>query len=148
MAIAVKYTVTQPITQLRYRNPWRLGLALADYLLFRRGPLANPGFEVVASVKSGPGLPQPDLRLQLVLALLRPDKRGKIPCHGFQIRASLARATSFGSVRPASADLLQAPIVDLNYLSNSDERSALRAAVRIMRRLCAASAFEPFLGEE
>lgn len=148
VAITLKCTVTQPITLLRYRNPLRLGLALADYLLFKRGPLANPGFEVVAFVKSRPELLQPDLRLQLVQALLRQDRQGMIPCHGFQMRASLARVTSFGSVRLASRDPMRAPVIDQNYLSNSDERDALRAAVRIMRRLHATSAFDPFRGEE
>ncbi len=148
VAIAVKYTVTQPITLLRYRSPWRLALALSDYLLLKRGPLANPGLEVVAFVMSAPSMPRPDLRFQLVLALLRSDKRGMIPCHGFQIRASLARVASVGSVRLTSPDPMQPPLVDQNYLSDPDERAALRAAVRIMRRLCAAPAFDAYRGEE
>ena len=81
-------------------------------------------------------------------ALLRQDKRGLVACHGFQTRASLVRTESFGSVRLASADPLKPPVIDQNYLANPDELMALRAAVRIMRRICEAPAFDPYRGKE
>ena len=148
VAVSLKCRINQPLTLLRYRDPWRMAQALADYLLRRRGPLANPGFEVVGFVKSRPELSQPDLRLQLVLALMQRDGQRMLPVHGFQIRASLARPVSQGSVRLVSPDPMTAPLIDQNYLSTTEERVALRQAVRIMRGLWTAPAFDPYRGEE
>ena len=149
LSIALQVAISQPITLRRYRGRWRQVQALAQYLLYRRGPLAHPGFEITGFVKSDPKLSQPDLRLQMVLALLGEDKRGMLPLHGFQIRASLARPMSRGSVRLASADPFTAPIIDPQFLSSGgSERDALRQAVRIMRQLWTAPAFDPFRGRE
>ena len=148
LSIALKVAISQPITLRRYRSRWRQVQALAQYLLHRRGPLADPGFEITGFVKSDPTLNQPDLRLQMVLALLGEDKRGMLPLHGFQIRASLARPMSRGSIRLASSDPFTAPIIDPQFLSGSSERQALRQAVRIMRQLWMAPAFDPFRGQE
>jgi choline dehydrogenase len=148
IAVTVKYTVTEPITLRRYRSAWRQAVAFGEYLLFGRGPLADPGFEVVGFVASEPGLAAPDIRLQLLLALLQPDRRGLLPLHGFQVRASLARPRSTGSVQLASADPLVAPIINQGYLTQPGELEVLREAVRIMRRICAASAFDRYRGVE
>jgi len=148
LAITLKVAISQPITLRRYRSRWRQAQALAQYLLYKRGPLADPGFEITGFVKSDPTLSQPDLRMQMVLALLGVDKRGMLPLHGFQIRASMARPTSRGSIRLASADPFTAPIIDPQFLSGESERHALRQAVRIMRQLWTAPAFDPFRGRE
>jgi choline dehydrogenase len=141
IAVTLKCTVPQPITLLRYRQPWRLALAVAQYLLAHSGPLANPGFEVVGFARSRRSLAWPDLRFQLLQALMRQDRSGMIPAHGFQIRASLARPTSTGSVELASADPFEPPRINQNYLSDPEEIATLREAIHIMRRLCAAPAF-------
>lgn len=141
IAITLKCTVPDPITLLRYRQPWRLALAVARYLLMRTGPLANPGFEVVGFARSRQSLAWPDLRFQLLLALMRQDRSRMIPAHGFQIRASLARPTSTGSVELASADPFEPPRINQNYLSDPEEVATLREAIHIMRRLCSAPAF-------
>ncbi len=148
LAISVKYTATQPITMFRYLNLWRGALAVAQYVAVKRGPLANPGFEVAAFVKSRPDLAQPDLRFQLVLALYRHSGRELIPVHGFFTRASLTTTESFGCVRLASANPLDSPIVDQNYLDSPQDRQSLREAVRIVRRICEGSAFDPYRGAE
>jgi len=148
LAIALKVAINQPITLRRYRSRWRQAQAFAQYLLYKSGPLADPGFEITGFVKSDPQLSQPDLRLQMVLALLGEDKRGMLPMHGFQIRASLGRPTSRGSVRLASPDPFTAPIIDPQFLGFDSERHALRQAVRIMRQLWEAPAFDPFRGRE
>jgi choline dehydrogenase len=148
LAITLKVAISQPITLRRYRSRWRQAQAFAQYLVQKRGPLADPGFEITGFVKSHPKLSEPDLRLQMVLALVGADKRGMLPLHGFQIRASLARPTSRGSVRLASADPFTAPIIDPQFLSGESERHALRHAVRIMRQLWTAPAFDPFRGRE
>lgn len=148
VAVSVKYTATQPITLLRYLNPWRGAVALAQYMALRRGPLANPGFEVVAFVKSRPELSEPDLKLQFILALFRHNGRELIPLHGFFTHASLTTTESFGSVRLQSADPAVPPLVDQNYLDSPKDQRSLREAIRIIRRICGGAAFSPYRGEE
>ena len=148
VAVSVKYTATQPITMLRYMNPWRGALALAEYLVLRRGPLANLGFEVVAFVRSRPELAEPDLKLQFILALYRHNGRELIPVHGFFTHASLTSTESFGSVRLISRDPRDPPLVDQNYLDSPKDRQSLREAVRVVRRICQGSAFNAYRGDE
>jgi choline dehydrogenase len=148
LAISVKYTATQPITMLRYLNPWRGAIALTEYLLLRRGPFANPGFETVAFLKSRPDLAQPDLKLQFIMALYRHNGRELIPEHGFFTHASLTTTESFGSVTLTSANPLDPPLVDQNYLDSPQDRQSLREAVRVIRRICEGAPFDPYRGAE
>jgi choline dehydrogenase len=148
VAISVKYTATQPISMLQYFSPVKGALALARYVLFRSGPLANPGFEAVGFARTRPDRAEPDLKLQFVMALYRHNGRELIPVHGFFTHVSLTTTESFGTVTLASANPLDAPVVDQNYLDADGDRRSLREAVRLVRRICEQPAFDAFRGEE
>jgi choline dehydrogenase len=148
LSISVKYTATQPITMLRYLKPLRAALALGQYLASGGGPLGNPGFEAIAFVRSRPALTEPDLKLQFIMALYRHNGRELIPLHGFFTHASLTTTESFGSVTLTSPNPLDPPLVDQNYLDSPQDVTSLRAAVRIVRRICEAPSFHPYRGEE
>jgi choline dehydrogenase len=148
VSISVQCSATQPISMLQYLSPVKGALAFARYVLMRRGPLADPGFEAIAFVKSRPELSDPDLKLQFVMALYRHNGRELIPMHGFFSHISLTTTESFGSVGLRSSDPLDLPLVDQNYLDCERDRQSMRAGVRIARRVFAQDAFAPYRGEE
>lgn len=55
----VKYKATKPLSMLRYINPLRGAVAMAQYLLLKRGPLTQTGMSVACFVKSDPALDEP-----------------------------------------------------------------------------------------
>ncbi len=148
VSISVQHAATQPISMLQHLSPVKGALALARYVLLRRGPLAEPGFEAIAFVKSRPELPDPDLKMQFVMALYRHNGRELLPVHGFFLHISLTTTDSFGSVRLRSSDPLDLPLVDQNYLADERDRRSMRAGVQIARHVFAQKAFDPYRGEE
>ncbi len=99
---------------MRMRNPASYGVSLramprnlwnvAEYLLFRRGPLANNVFESAAFVKSVAGLDKPDMQLVFQPAK-RPGPSFPYPVgHGFAISPVGLYPRSRGRVTLASPD--------------------------------------------
>lgn len=68
-----------------------------------------------------------------------------MPEHGYQAHCGTMRPTSRGTVRLASADPREAPLIDPNFLSTEkdvvDHRNAMRLTIEIMQQ----PAFEPFV---
>jgi len=148
VAVGVKYRATQPISLFKYFHPARGLFALGQYLLTRSGPLADSAMEAIALVKSRPELAECDLKMTLVMALYSDNGRRLAPRHGFSAHVSLARPDSIGSVALASANPLDAPVIDQNYLSTDTDRRALREGVRIARSVFQQPAFDVYRGNE
>lgn len=148
LAVSVKYTASQPVSMFKYFSPARGAVALAQYCLTRTGPLANPGMEAVAFVKSRAERLDPDLKLHFVMALYRSNGREMIAEHGFAAHINVTTPESVGALRLASADPTAAPVIDHNYLSNPEDLRTLREGVRIARTVFAQSAFDAYRGEE
>jgi choline dehydrogenase len=148
LAAFVKVRATQPVSHYAHVHPLRAAIALGNYLLFRRGPLAGTGAEAVGYIKTRPDLAEPDAKVDLWLALLKDDATGLIPEHGFAAHVWLVRPESRGEIRLASADPAAPPVIDQNYLASANDLIGLREAIRITRKLFAQSAFDPYRGEE
>jgi choline dehydrogenase len=148
LAVSVKYRSLQPISLFKYFKPWHGAAALARYLASGSGPLGDPGMEAVAFVKSDPALAEPDIKLLLVMALYANNGRELSPHHGFAAHTNVIRPESRGSVRLASANPLDAPLIDQNYLDSAADRRIARSAVRIAREVFAQKAFDALRGEE
>jgi choline dehydrogenase len=148
LAVVVKYRSLQPISLFKYFKPWHGAAALARYLVSGGGPLGDPGMEACAFVKSDPALAEPDVKLLLVMALYANNGRELSPHHGFAAHTNVIRPESRGSVRLASANPLDAPLIDQNYLASAGDLRIARAAVRIAREVFAQKAFDALRGEE
>jgi choline dehydrogenase len=148
LAVGVKYLATAPISMFKYFSPLKAIAAFGRYLLLRSGPLADPGMEAVAFVKSQPGLPEPDIKFTFVMALYSNNGRDLTPRHGFSAHINVARPESVGEVRLASADPLAPPIIDQNYHATENDRRALCRGVQIAREVFQQIAFDPYRGEE
>jgi choline dehydrogenase-like flavoprotein len=117
---------------------------IVEYLLLRRGPLANNIFESAAFVKTLPGLDRPDLQLVFQPAK-RPGPSFAFPIgHGVAISPVGLYPRSRGRLTLASPDPLAAPLIDPNLLSDPQDLEPLVRGIRIARRVFAAASFAKY----
>jgi choline dehydrogenase len=148
LAAHVRHRATRPLSLLRHLAPWRGALAMGQYLVARKGPLADPGMSVACFVRSDPALAEPDLKMLLVSALFAHNGRSLAPMHGFYAHINVARPRSRGTVTLAGADPDQPPVIDPGFNTHPDDRRAMRQGIRIARRIFAQGAFDDIRGEE
>ncbi|WP_068636522.1 GMC family oxidoreductase [Thauera butanivorans] len=119
-----------------------------QYLLARRGPLAGNSTDAVAYLRSGAaGHDELDLKYYLLPLLVGID--GALPGeHGVTNLVILTRPESRGQMRLRSADPLDKPVIDTNYLSEARDREVLRRGVRMAREVFAQPAYAPYRGRE
>jgi choline dehydrogenase len=121
---------------------------LAQYALFRGGPLSNNVFESAAFIKSLAGLDRPDLQLVLQTAK-RPNPSVPFPLgHGFAISPVGLYPRSRGRVTLASADPLAAPRIDPKLLSDPADVQPLLRGIRLARQIFASAAFAEYHASE
>jgi choline dehydrogenase len=148
MTTSVQQACVQPITLHNYFNPLGGGRALLQYLLFRGGPLAQPGSESMAFLKTRPDRALPEVQFFFALALYRHNGRELIKQHGFQIHMNILRPESRGEIRLRSSDPLAPPLFDPNFLAHDDDRRVIREGVHLAREIMAQKAFDPYRGAE
>ena len=123
--------------------------AQRDYAADRSGPLGTNMFEAGAFVRSDPREDMPGLQFFLV-SPFRIDH----PDAGTPDRPRMGQAfyvnrpNSRGQVSLQSADPLDRPAIDPNYLSDPDDIRALTFAVRWARELLHTTAFKPVFRAE
>ena len=123
-------------------------LNIAEYLLFRRGPLANNVFESAAFVKTVPGLRKPDVQLVFQPAR-RPGPSFPFPIgHGFAISPVGLYPRSRGRLTLASSDPFTAPLIDPNLLAVPEDLEPLVRGIRLIRQIFASPAFARYRARE
>jgi choline dehydrogenase-like flavoprotein len=68
--------------------------------------------------------------------------------HGFSIHACVLRPYSRGTVRLASPDAAQAPLIDPGFLSDDRDIETLKAGVRLSHRIAEAPALAAYSGKD
>jgi choline dehydrogenase len=120
------------------------------YASARPMPPAVAGLQPLHShlfARSRPGLVVPDLQpLAFHIPLYFPGMSG--PADGFTLLSGLVRPASRGSLRLASADPDDPPLLDPAYLACDADVAALERGVELCRELAAASALAGWRGEE
>jgi choline dehydrogenase len=148
VAVTVKQACTQPISLFNFFNPAVAAKGVVDFVLFKRGPLADPPMEAVAYLRTLPGSQQPDIKIHLAMALYESMGRKIIRQHGFFAHVDLLRPESVGEIRLASGDPLVPPLIDPNILASDYDMALGRSAVRAVRRIFAQPAFAALRGAE
>lgn len=117
------------------------------YLLTRGGPLASNSIEATAYLRSGaPGHDELDLKYYLVPIITGNGEPAKE--HGVSNLVILTRPESRGQLRLRSADPMDTPIIDANYLSHERDREVLRRGIRIARGIFDQPAYKRYRGRE
>lgn len=118
---------------------WGKLYAGLKYILFRKGPLSLSVNQAGGFVKSHPERARPNLQLYFSALtyvtspagerpLMRPD-----PWPAFQNGICQCRPTSRGTIRIASADPLEYPDIDPNYLSTEEDMQELIEGFHLIR---------------
>jgi choline dehydrogenase len=118
------------------------------YAFTRKGPIAHPGIEAVAFVKSRPEIVAPDLQYHFIMIMYGENGLEVHKSHGYQPLVNVQRPESLGAVLINSADPRKAPDIDPNYLAAPEDIRILRDGVKIGREILAQRAFDPYRGPE
>ncbi|MCC6211537.1 MAG: choline dehydrogenase, partial [Burkholderiales bacterium] len=149
LQLRLMYKCTKPITtndDLRFIH--RKILIGAQWLLRRTGPLAIGINQGGLFARALPESKTPDV--QFHFATLSAELAGAQPhpWPGFTMSVCQLRPESRGTVRIRSADPLEAPSMQPNYLSAEADRRCAVAGVRLARALAATGALRPYIDEE
>ncbi len=130
-------------------NSWwgKLGIGL-EYALFRSGPMSMSPSQLGAFTRSSPNYAWPNIEYHVQPLSL--DAFGE-PLHrepAFTASVCNLNPSSRGTVRLASADPLQAPLIAPNYLSTEDDRQVAADSLRVTRRIVAQPALAKYQPEE
>ena len=126
----------------------RNALSVLQYLLLRRGQLAGNLFEVTGFLRTTEGLDRPDVQFVFMPAN-RPKPGFPFPVgHGFGINSILLRPKSRGTVKLASADPNELPLIDTNFLGDDADLEPLLRGIRIARQIIATPEMAHYEGLE
>jgi choline dehydrogenase len=119
-----------------------------QFLLSRSGPATSNVAEAGAFVCSRLGAATPDIQFHFIPLQLVDHARTILDGDGVTLHACCLRPQSRGEIRLSSADPLQPPVIDPNYLSAGYDLKILIEGIRLGREILAAPAFKPRLMEE
>jgi choline dehydrogenase-like flavoprotein len=124
---------------LRSANEWRTE---------RMGHLRSTCAESGAFLKTDPSLDRPDIQLHFLVAMVDDHVRKMHWGHGYSCHVCVLRPHSRGTVRLASADPIDAPLIDPAFLSDARDIETLRKGTRVMAQIMAAPALNKYRGAE
>lgn len=141
--VAVQQTCKQPVSLyalMPAHRRLRIGL---EWLLLGRGPGATGHSEAGGFLRTSDAVETPDVQLHFLAMVM---ERGSVlpKRHGYQLHACQLRQESRGHVRLRSADPLDHPIVDPNYLQTDNDVRCMRDGVKLVREILAQPAFDRF----
>jgi choline dehydrogenase-like flavoprotein len=114
----------------------------------RTGMLTTNFAEAGGFVKSQPDERTPDLQFHFAIAKLVNHGRSTVLGHGYSCHVCLLRPVSRGSVRLASKDPMEAPLIDPNFLGERDDVERLVRGFRLMRTVLQQPALASLGGKE
>jgi choline dehydrogenase len=107
---------------------WRLLRDVAQYYLTHGGPMSGGAYEVIASLRSLPGIPRPDVQLLAAPFSFDFEKRKgrleKFP--GMSVAGYPLRPTSRGEIDIRSRDPAILPVLRANYHATAKDRALMR----------------------
>jgi choline dehydrogenase len=142
--VSVGYLCTQPISL----DGAETLANLLRYLIFKKGPLTSNVAEAGLFTRSREGLNMPDIQLLFGPAYYRGHglMRRKENCFGFG--PTLIAPESRGNISLRSANPLEPPAIQANYLSTDADLRTMIEGVKLSRRIAHTRAFEPYRGDE
>ena len=138
----------QPITLYGHTGLVARALIGAEWLLRGRGLGASNHFEAGGFIRSRAGVRYPDIQFHFLPMAVAYDGSSLAREHGFQAHVGPMRSKSRGWVRLKSLNPAEPPLIQLNYMSHSEDWIEMRACVRLTREIFAQGAFDPYRGRE
>lgn len=123
----------------------RIGI---EWVLTQKGLGATNHFETCGFIRSAAGVPYPDIQYHFLPVAIRYDGASMADRHGFQAHVGPMRSKSRGTIRLRSRDAREAPAIRFNYLTHEDDKTEMRACVRLTREIFQAAPFDRYRGVE
>lgn len=120
----------------------------AEWLLTKGGLGATNHFESCGFIKSSAEAAWPDIQYHFLPAAVRYDGKGAVKGHGYQVHVGHNKPKSRGSLKALSANILDKPKIQFNYLQHPDDKAGFRSALRLTREIMQQSAFNEFSAGE
>jgi choline dehydrogenase len=121
---------------------------LAEWLLRRSGPLTSTVAEVVAFVRTRPGLPAADIQLHMGAAYFDDHGAEEYDGHCIAIGPVLVSPQARGQIWLGSADPTEKPRIITNSLAPADDVASLIAGVRLAREIASQSPLKETIVKE
>ena len=131
-----------------WAKPHRAAWAGLRYALFRNGPAASSLFETGGFWRVGPGTGRPDVQFHLGLGSGIEAGVVRLARAGVTLNSAYLRPESRGSVRLASPDPTDAPLIDPNYWAEPNDRVIGFRGLRLAREMMRQDALKPFVARE
>lgn len=106
----------------------------ARWLLTRTGPASSVIVEG-GSFHIGEGADRPDLQIHVAPATVVRGGQTTIEGYGFTVNSTFLRPQSRGEVTIRSADPMESPAIDPNYLGHATDRAKALESIRTIRRI-------------
>ncbi len=148
----LQFTARQPVTFLNQLRWDRAALSALRWAAFGTGPFATQICSGTVLLKSDPARDREDI--QLLCNPVRLDAKFWFPglvkqqAHSFYITVCQLYAKSRGRVTLRSAQVQDAPHIQLNLFSHPDDRRQMREAIRAARRLYRTAPMDALAGDE
>ncbi len=112
---------------------------LLSYLSRKKGMLTSNAAEAYGFVRTGPGLELPDIELVFGPVAFIGEGLIEHTGHGISVGAILLQPESTGTIRLATADPLDKPLIDPRYLSDpaGKDRTTLMAGLALCEKIIA-----------
>ena len=148
MDVYIAAECSQPISyngEDRWDKAVRHGI---QYLMYKTGPVTACVAEAGCFIKSSDEVRSPDIQIHCLPAYVVDHGRKRIKGHGITINTCNLRPKSIGSVTLRSADPLEPPAIDPNFLGDPYDWKISIEGFKWGRKILASPSFKPFIKRE
>lgn len=119
-----------------------------QYVLFKTGPVVSSLFETGGFWYADPEARSPDIQFHLGLGSGIEAGVARLSNAGVTLNSAYLHPRSRGTIRLASSDPADAPVIDPNYLADPHDRKMSIEGLRLAREIMAQNALKPFVMAE
>ena len=127
---------------------WQALKGIFEWRKYRKGMLTTNFAEAGGFIKTSPDEATPDLQFHFVVGKLVDHGRKPTFGHGYSCHVCLMRPKSRGRVTLASANPMAAPLIDPNFLADSDDMRRMVQGFKLMRTILSQPALAGLRGQE
>ncbi len=130
------------------QKPHRMVMAGLQYLLFKSGPVVSSLFETGAFWYADPDARSPDIQFHFGQGSGIEAGIAKLDNAGVTLNSAFMRPRSRGTVRLASPDITDAPLIDPNFWSDPYDLKISLRGLEMAREIMSQPALKPFVKRE
>ena len=148
MDVYIAAECSQPVSYSGEDTGWRMIRNGIQYLLTKTGPVTACVAEAGCFIRSSEDVVSPDIQIHCLPAYVVDHGRMRIKGHGVTINTCNLRPKSIGDVKLRSADPLDHPAINPNFLADPYDLNIHLAGVRWGRKILASPSFQKYIKKE